>query len=136
MSGPSAARFDGARVLVVEDEPHLRRWVADLLEGHAHCVELAVDGLEAWSRVQREPRIDLVLTDLRMPNLDGFELLELLGKLPRETRPPTLVMTAIARPQERERALSLGAVAVMTKPLRALELLDAVRAELRAAPRV
>lgn len=122
-----------ARVLIAEDEPHLLKLLASVLEEHGHAVELARDGLEAWSRVQRDPRIDLLLTDLRMPNLDGYELLALVAKLPAPLRPPALVLTAVAGRRERERALALGAVGVMTKPFRALEVLETVGAELRRA---
>lgn len=121
---------DSARILIAEDEPHLLKLLANILEEHGYTVELARDGLEAWSRVQRDPRIDLLLTDLRMPNLDGYELLGLLARLPEEHRPPCLVLTAVGGARDRERARALGAAGVMTKPFRALEVLEAVRAEL------
>ncbi len=122
-----------ARILIAEDEPHLAKLLASLLEEHGHEVEVAKDGLEAWSRVQRDPRIELLLTDLRMPRLDGYELLGLVAGLPATRRPPCLVLTAVGGARDRERALALGAEGVMTKPFRALEVLDAVRAELRRA---
>lgn len=122
-----------ARILIAEDEPHLLKLLAGVLSEHGHAVELARDGLEAWSRVQRDPRVDLLLTDLRMPNLDGYELLGLLGRLPAASRPPCLVLTAVGNSRDHARAIALGASGVMTKPFRALEVLEAVRAELRRA---
>lgn len=124
-----------ARILILEDEPHVARLVAGVLEERGWQVERAEDGREGWARVQRDPRVDLVITDLRMPYLDGFEFLELLRTLPETSRPPCLVLTGVGNARDLRMAMALGAAGVMTKPLRALEVLEAVRDTLHGALR-
>jgi DNA-binding response OmpR family regulator len=122
---------------VVEDDDELRRLVVDLLGRHGFEVQGASDGLAAlerlaWSRqpgaVRWEP--DVVITDLRMPKLDGMELVTAL----REASMPAsvVVITAFGDLATRRRARALGAFAVLDKPFELDELLSLAR---RAADR-
>jgi len=109
-----------ARILVVDDEPNARSALAEILKAEGYAVETAADGFKALARVSDfDP--DLVLTDLKMPGLDGVEL---MGKL-KEQDPelPVVVMTAFAAVETAVAAMRQGAANYLTKPLNTDELL-------------
>ncbi len=103
-----------ARVLVADDEPSFRAFLADVLEGAGHRVTEARDGAEALAALGREP-YDLVLCDQRMPRVDGLELLRRARELP--SPPPVVVLTAYGTIPEAVEAVRLGAADYLTKPL-------------------
>ena len=79
------------KVLVVDDEADHRQYLAEVIESWGHDVKQAGDGKEAL-QVLSTTQVDVLITDLRMPQVDGFELLRTLGA---ENRlPPSIVMTA------------------------------------------
>lgn len=102
-----------SRVLIVDDEPDLLLMLRVSLEAVGFETGLAADGDVALQRMRAE-RFDLVLLDVMMPVLDGWSVLEALKDDP--TAPPVLVVSAKTAQQDRERALSLGATAYITKP--------------------
>ncbi len=118
----SQATFANARILIVDDEPANARLLERILRG-AGYTELVVltDSREVEESVARLPP-DLILLDLRMPYLDGFEVLELLQPLLTRGYLPVLVLTADVTREARERALSHGARDFLTKPLDATEV--------------
>lgn len=122
-----------ARILVVEDEIHLRRLIATVLESSGYSVEVVANGAAAWKRVVESPVIDLVVTDLHMPGMDGFELLRRMRKLPERSRKPVIVLTAVGQIMDHAKAVELGAGRVMTKPFSSLEILEAVKDRLAAS---
>ncbi|MEM9460233.1 MAG: response regulator [Myxococcota bacterium] len=105
------------RVLVVDDEPTVRRYFRRLLARLVESVEEASDGQEALERIKSahsDERLDLVLSDLSMPHLNGIELARQLYAL--ETKPPIVLVTAYD-PPELEPLLTAGLVAgVLPKP--------------------
>ena len=119
------------RVLVVDDSPTMRRNVVLALQLLARlpCVE-ASDGLEALARF-REGGFGLVVTNINMPGVNGLELIRAVRAA--DTSVPVLVISTEASPYIRARALALGASRYLTKPVRADEVLDAVRALLGGA---
>jgi uncharacterized protein (TIGR02266 family) len=132
-------RHRGAfHVLVVEDNPHvvemyeyaLRRLGSgkDRVEA---AVEFAGDGQEALDRLAATPRIDLVLTDLYMPVLDGFALVERLRADPRIAHTPVMVISA-GGPDARARVIELGADVFLQKPVQFADVMSTVRALLQA----
>jgi two-component system KDP operon response regulator KdpE len=116
-------------VLIVDDDPAIRRALAHELESAGYEVEQAEDGAAALDAVdRREP--DLVLTDLAMPRLDGFGF---ISRLRRTRATPVLVLSVRGEEQDKVRALDLGADDFVAKPFSAAELAARVRAHLRRA---
>jgi DNA-binding response OmpR family regulator len=117
-----------ARVVVVEDEPAIRRGVSDALRASAYEVGEAADGDKGLVEALR-PGVDLVLLDLLLPRRDG---LDLLGEL-RVVRPtlPVIILTARGSEDDRVRGLKMGADDYIVKPFSARELLARVEAVLR-----
>ncbi|MBM4379898.1 MAG: response regulator [Deltaproteobacteria bacterium] len=113
------------RVLVVDDSPTMRRNVVLALQllARVECVE-AGDGLEALERF-RQGGFGLVVTNINMPGLNGLRLIQAVRAA--EPAVPVLVISTEASPYIRERALRLGASRYLTKPVRADEVIGAVR---------
>lgn len=104
------------RVLVADDNESSREFVRTVLE-HAGCVvEEAVDGREALAKVRKDPP-DLVVLDVHMPGLDGFEVMTALRQDARYSSLPVVALTASAMQGDRERALRAGFIDYMTKPI-------------------
>jgi CheY-like chemotaxis protein len=127
---------DGAiagNLLVVDDDLDTRTFLIDALSLHGYQVWTAASGAEATERV-KELRPDLILLDLRMPGMDGYDVIRQL-KGDEETRPiPIIVITAgpVDLEQDRVRLLGMGAAQYMTKPLSIESLLLEVRSTLEA----
>ncbi len=122
------------RALVVDDSMPLRRSVMYALQrlGDVVCVE-ASDGAEALKKAQGQP-IDIVLTDINMPVLDGLKLIASLRKDPAHARVPIVVITTESALEDKERALNLGANAYLIKPVKAQDVLDTVNRLLGRGP--
>jgi len=103
-----------ARILVADDEPGLRAFVAEALEAEGHSVVQAADGVEAAQRLAREG-FDLVITDLRMPRMDGMALLRQVRLEQPETE--VLVLTAHGTIETAVEAMKLGAFDYLEKPI-------------------
>lgn len=116
-----------SRVLVVDDEPGIRKVVRDALERAGHEVETAGDGEEA-ARLLEESGFALVITDLNMPRMDGRALVRLIRK---DSAVPILVLTVRQEEREKVRLLDAGADDYVTKPFGVEELLARARALLR-----
>jgi two-component system chemotaxis sensor kinase CheA len=101
-------------VLVVDDSLTTRTLEKSILEAHGYEVRIAMDGVEALERLQAET-VDLVITDIQMPRMDGFRLLEEMKKNERLARLPVIVVTSQERREDQERGLSLGADAYIVK---------------------
>ncbi|TVP57652.1 MAG: response regulator [Gemmatimonadales bacterium] len=114
------------RLLVAEDEPHIRRILVTLLEASGFQVDIARDGQEAVERLRGDTRYDMVLTDLLMPETTGLELLEIIRDLPGRRDVPVIVLTAKGQDADRDRAYALGAADFITKPFSPKKLLNRV----------
>ncbi|WP_397571749.1 response regulator transcription factor [Schlesneria sp. T3-172] len=115
------------RVLVIEDEPNIRRLLREILEESGYCVDVAVDGHEGLSKAVTWP-YDAVILDLLLPQMDGWELLESL----RETHnTPVLILSARDALSDRVLGLDLGADDYLAKPFERVELLARLRALIR-----
>ncbi len=126
-----AAGLEQARVMVVDDNRVNRHLLLALLErGGVRHVEMAEDGNDALARMERF-RPDLILLDLMMPNLDGFEMCRRLRADSRWTDLPVLVQSSLSRAEDRAKAFAAGATDYVTKPINAVELLARVRIHLQ-----
>jgi DNA-binding response OmpR family regulator len=119
-----------ARILVVEDNADLAQGIAYNLKLEGYEVRVAADGREGLSEVARwEP--ELVLLDLMLPGVDGFEVLR--GIRERSRRIPVIILSARAEQADKVRGFRLDADQYVTKPFGVLELLERVAALLRRA---
>src|SRR5437660_6981124 len=117
-----------ARVVVIEDEPAIRRGVVDVLHATGYQVTEAADGARGLEEAVRQG-VDLVLLDLLLPKRDGLDVLAELRKV----RPtlPVIILTARGTEDDRVRGLKMGADDYVVKPFSARELLARVEAVLR-----
>lgn len=128
MSNPSTDTLKGIRVLVVEDERDTRDLLDIMLTSHgAECsiADTVFDGLS----VLRQENIDVVLTDIGMPEYNGYAL---VGSIRKHTRPsirnmPVIALTAYATPADRDTGLISGFNAYLTKPFDLAELVNTIK---------
>ncbi|NWG87634.1 MAG: response regulator [Hydrogenophilaceae bacterium] len=126
-----SARPDAAtpcQVLVVEDVPVNQKLAQALLEKRGYGVTLAQDGIEALELLRRGRQFGVILMDLQMPGLDGYEATARIREMERGSgrRTPIVAVTASALHTDRERCLALGMDDFVAKPFRADEVLAAV----------
>src|SRR5919109_4881477 len=120
------SNFAGMRCLVVDDEPRLRRVLVRLLEGEGFACAEAGSGVEALKELERQA-VPLVISDLRMPEMDGVTLLrEIITRWPDAA---VIVVTAVAEVESAVACLQLGALDYVAKPFH----LDEVRARVMQA---
>jgi len=112
-------------VVVADDSISVRKFVGRMLEKAGYRVELASDGLEA-SEIVAQVGCHLVITDLEMPRMNGYELMAHLRQNPATRRIPVLVVTSRAGAKHRERALKEGASGFLTKPVQEDQLISTV----------
>jgi len=125
---PSAAidRVEQERVIVVADDSiSVRKFVGRMLEKNGYRVKLAADGLEAAELVAQHG-CHLVITDLEMPRMTGYELMVQLRQNQATRRIPVMVVTSRAGAKHRDRAIKEGATAFLTKPVQEDQLIAAV----------
>lgn len=114
------------RVLLVEDSAAMRSFVGSVLEAAGnYIVDEVKDGFDALRLVARADH-QLVITDINMPDINGLELIHAIRKQARHSRTPLVVITTNDRDRDVERALKLGASAVLTKPFTGEDLLETV----------
>ncbi|MBN1262034.1 MAG: GAF domain-containing protein, partial [Anaerolineae bacterium] len=102
-----------ATILVVEDDPEIAQLLNVRLQNEGKQVLLAASGMEAL-HIAREQHPDLISLDIRLPDLDGFEVLQLLKREPQTEDIPVVVVSVV---MDKDRGLRLGAVDYLTKPL-------------------
>jgi PAS domain S-box-containing protein len=120
-------RLDGIRVLVVDDEPDGRAVVVHILEGQGArpvCASSAAEALELLSK----EHFNLLLSDIGMPDMSGFELIRQVRQLDKSrSRPlPAIALTAYARTEDRQRSLLAGFHMHLSKPIEARELIASI----------
>jgi chemosensory pili system protein ChpA (sensor histidine kinase/response regulator) len=125
---PSEAidRVEQERVIVVADDSiSVRKFVGRMLEKNGYRVKLAADGLEAAELVSQHG-CHLIITDLEMPRMTGYELMVQMRQSPSTRRIPVMVVTSRAGAKHRDRAMKEGASAFLTKPVQEDQLIAAV----------
>lgn len=113
-------------VLIVDDEPGIRLAVTDYLEAVGYTVISAATGKQAWQLVQQY-RPHLLVTDIRMPQMDGYELVKLVRQQPAFRLLPVIYLTECSQTQERIRGYKLGCDAYLAKPFNLEELAVVIR---------
>ena len=115
------------RILVVDDELRIVKFVRAVLKDKGYEVLTATDGVEAVQTLEKELP-DLVITDIMMPGMDGFEVCRRLREW---SQVPIIILSAIGDETDKVKCLDLGADDYITKPFGEDELLARVRAVLR-----
>jgi DNA-binding response OmpR family regulator len=119
--------FERRRILVVDDEERMVRFIRLNLEHDGFHVSEAFNGKQAIQRL-RDVNPDLILLDVMMPDLNGFEVLEMLREI---SNVPVIMLTAKGEEDDRVRGLELGADDYVTKPFSPRELVSRAKAVLR-----
>lgn len=116
------------RILIAEDEAHNREALAETLKRLGHSPEVAMDGHEALEKVGRMS-FDLIMSDVRMPRMDGLQFFEAVRKLYAEANqcPPFVFMTAYGRMEEAVKAMKHGAMNFLSKPVHRKDLVAVLR---------
>ena len=130
-TGPSAP--PRGRVLVADDEPHIRRILATLLETSGFSVDQAENGTQAMELLTGQTVYEAALLDIMMPGFTGLEILERTRQLPHRSSLPMVILTAKGQDADRQEALSLGADDFVTKPFSPKKLIARIH-ELLQAP--
>jgi two-component system, sensor histidine kinase and response regulator len=123
------------RVLVVEDNPVNQHLAVRLIEKQGHSADAVPSGLAALAALEKEP-FDLVLMDVQMPEMDGFETSRAIRRREEQTgaHVPIIAMTAHAMQGDRERCLAAGMDAYVSKPVSVKELFAAVESVRKLEP--
>ena len=118
--------MSGTTFLIVEDSPTMRQLLAFSLRRLKDCrIIEAVDGVDALKKLTTE-RVDLVITDINMPMMDGLKLVTLIRGNPRTKTLPIVIVTTEGAEEDRKRGLALGANAYVPKPIQPSLLLKTV----------
>jgi two-component system, OmpR family, KDP operon response regulator KdpE len=125
MAGPAGK----GNILVVDDEPQITRVLKTTLSSHGYGTRTAADGDEAL-QVMKDWSPDLIITDLRMPNMDGLDLCRHVRE---KSQVPIIVLSVKGEERTKVEALDAGADDYVTKPFNVNELLARVRSALRRA---
>ena len=126
----AAVRFDGSRILLVEDHPTNQQVATEFLKKRGIAVTLARDGTEAVAQA-RWTLFDAILMDIHMPGMDGLEATRCIRKLPGWENIPIIAMTAAVMPEDRVHCRAAGMVDFLAKPIDPEELAETLQRWLR-----
>ena len=128
-TAPSVGEMFRERILLADDNADMRDYVRRILERHWR-VQTVADGGAALAAVEREPP-DLIVTDVMMPGVDGFQLVNILRRRPELASIPVIMLSARAGEEARVEGLAAGADDYLVKPFAARELVARVEAQLK-----
>ena len=114
------------KIMVIDDEPYIARVIKFKLEQEGYTVFSANDGLTGLEKIRQE-KPDLVLLDVMMPGLTGYEVCQKIKADPQLASIPVVILTAKGQERDREEGLSVGASDYITKPFSPNRLLELVR---------
>jgi two-component system, chemotaxis family, chemotaxis protein CheY len=116
-----------ARILAVDDSPSMRQTVHQTLQSAGHEVVVAVDGVDGLKKASTGEPVDLVITDVNMPNMDGLTMVKELRRLPQYRDVPLLVLTCESSSEKKEEGRAAGATGWIVKPVEPSRLLATVQ---------
>ncbi len=116
-----------ASILAVDDSPSMRQMVSFTLQSAGYDVVMANDGVEALEIAEKSPDINLVLTDVNMPNMDGITLVRNLRNLEDYKFKPILVLTTESSTEKKMMGKNAGATGWIIKPFDPEQLLNTLR---------
>ncbi len=126
---PLYQSFSPRRILLIEDNDVNRMLLSDYLGFFSYYVKSLPDASNV-SVVLEQFKPALILLDLKLPNIDGFQVLEIIRSHPDWSKIPTIVVSALAFKSDYERALSLGVKRYFVKPVNLTELMSAIAEEI------
>lgn len=103
------------KILVVDDSPTIRKFITIALKVKGYDIVCAGDGMEALELLPND-KIDLIITDLNMPNVDGYNLIARIRSNENYQNTPIIVMSNLSDAEDIERAIQLGANSYLIKP--------------------
>jgi HAMP domain-containing protein/CheY-like chemotaxis protein/signal transduction histidine kinase len=121
------AVFTGKKVLVVDDDVRNIFSLTSVLEDHGMNVSFAENGRDAVEKLQADPDVDIVLMDVMMPEMDGYETTRTIREIPEFRNLPIIALTAKAMKGDREKCIAAGASDYITKPVDLEQLLSLMR---------
>jgi CheY-like chemotaxis protein len=119
-----------ATILIIDDEIHIRRLTARMLEVAGYQVLEAASGPQAL-HLLTENQPDVITCDIAMPGMNGFEVLEALKSQPATAAIPVIMLTAIGQDKDIARATALGAADYITKPFSSTKLVETIEHQLK-----
>ena len=114
------------RILVAEDDPNILRQIEFNLQSSGYTVETALNGMEAFKKMM-DSRPDLLITDVMMPEMDGYELVTMLRRDEQLSDLPVIMLTARSQDWDMMQGYNSGTDLYLTKPFNPAELLNFVR---------
>lgn len=114
------------KVLVVDDSPTERFYLVDILQRHGFATDTAVDGEEGMAKA-KAGRPDLILMDVVMPGVNGFQVTRMLARDAETKDIPVIMCTSKGQETDRVWGMRQGAVAYLVKPIDAVDLLDKIK---------
>lgn len=120
------AKLDGKKILLVEDDNFLSELLIKKLMDNQAVVNRAADGEEALGILKANPRFDLILLDLMLPKVGGFEIMEAINADPKLKGTPIIILSNLGQKNDVERGVALGAKKFLVKAILSLdEIIDA-----------
>lgn len=116
--------WEGKKALIVEDDPSAAFLLSEILHHTRMTVETVDNGLDAIEKCKNDPDIDVVLLDLQIPGISGFEAATQIKQLREDL--PIIAQSAYALIEEKERAIEAGCDAHISKPINTFDLLAAI----------
>ncbi|KQY93012.1 histidine kinase [Paenibacillus sp. Root52] len=119
--------FEGKKILLVDDDIRNVFALSSVLEGYRMEVTFAENGREALEILEQNPEIDLVLMDMMMPEMDGYEAMSRIRQIPQFEKLPIIALTAKAMKDDRGKCIEAGASDYVKKPIQTDQLLSLMR---------